>query len=146
MRIHTRLLIAIPQRITDELLSLLSDTRLQSIIVVHVNHPNEINGAVIQSLNRLTAANITLLNQSVLLKGINDNVDTLEKLSKQLFANGVMPYYLHLLDKVSGAEAFFIPTQEAKTIYKQLQHRVSGYLLPKLAQECPGEGSKTLIS
>src|SRR5690606_13190324 len=107
---------------------------------------NELDTEVGQALARLRRADITLLNQTVLLKGINDNANTLANLSERLFALGVLPYYLHLLDKVAGAAHFAIPLDQARVLHQQLRQQLPGYLVPKLVQELPGEASKTPIS
>ena len=146
VRIHTRLPVVIPQRITSQLCQRLQQSRLNKVLVTHINHPNEIDRTLAMYLDRLRAANVVLLNQSVLLKGINDNAEVLKKLSDKLFSVGVLPYYLHLLDKVQGAGHFYLDDQQALAIYRQLQKISSGYLVPKLAREIAGEPNKTLIS
>ncbi|WP_044469886.1 EF-P beta-lysylation protein EpmB [Mannheimia massilioguelmaensis] len=144
LRIHTRLPVVIPQRITVELCNLLNRSRLQIVIVTHINHANEIDEQLALALAQLKAANITLLNQSVLLKNVNDNAQTLKTLSDKLFKVGILPYYLHLFDKVQGASHFYIPDESAVKIYKELQRLTSGYLVPKLAREIAHEPNKTL--
>ena len=146
VRIHTRLPVVIPQRITSQLCQRLQQSRLNKVLVTHINHPNEIDRTLAMYLDRLRAVNVVLLNQSVLLKGINDNAEVLKKLSDKLFSVGVLPYYLHLLDKVQGAGHFYLDDQQALAIYRQLQKISSGYLVPKLAREIAGEPNKTLIS
>lgn len=145
IRIHTRLPIVIPQRITDELLSTLTSTRLDCLMVIHANHPNEIDEAVSQQLLRVKSAGVTLLNQSVLLKGINDDAATLAALSEKLFSAGCLPYYLHLLDPVAGAAHFDCDEREGKNLIKAMQAQLPGYLVPKLVREVPDRPSKTLI-
>ncbi len=144
LRIHTRLPVVIPQRITSSLLNL-SQSRLQMVMVLHVNHPNEIDAKLIKACQLLSDNGFHLLNQSVLLQGINDNVDTLSKLSEKLFSAKVTPYYLHLLDQVQGAAHFNIEHDQAKSLYKNLQRRLAGFLVPKMVQEVAGEPNKTLI-
>ena len=146
VRIHTRLPVVIPQRITSQLCQRLQQSRLNKVLVTHINHPNEIDRTLAMYLDRLRAVNVVLLNQSVLLKGVNDNAEVLKKLSDKLFSVGVLPYYLHLLDKVQGAGHFYLDDQQALAIYRQLQKISSGYLVPKLAREIAGEPNKTLIS
>ena len=146
VRIHTRLPVVIPQRITSQLCQRLQQSRLNKVLVTHINHPNEIDRTLAMYLDRLRVANVVLLNQSVLLKGVNDNAEVLKKLSDKLFSVGVLPYYLHLLDKVQGAGHFYLDDQQALAIYRQLQKISSGYLVPKLAREIAGEPNKTLIS
>ncbi|WP_336282750.1 EF-P beta-lysylation protein EpmB [Cronobacter dublinensis] len=143
LRIHSRLPIVIPARITDGLVRLLGQTRLQVLLVNHINHAQEIDDAFRAGMAKLRAAGVTLLNQSVLLKGVNDNAATLAALSNALFDAGVMPYYLHVLDKVQGAAHFMVSDDEARAIMRELLSQVSGYLVPKLAREIGGEPSKT---
>ncbi|EOC1531459.1 EF-P beta-lysylation protein EpmB [Cronobacter turicensis] len=143
LRIHSRLPIVIPARITDALVRLLGETRLQVLLVNHINHAQEIDDAFRTGMTKLRAAGVTLLNQSVLLKGVNDNAATLAALSNALFDAGVMPYYLHVLDKVQGAAHFMVSDDEARAIMRELLSQVSGYLVPKLAREIGGEPSKT---
>lgn len=145
LRVHTRLPVVIPQRITDETLNWLAGSRLKPVMVLHINHPNEIDDDVRRAIARLKTAGVTLLNQSVLLKGINDNVETLTTLSETLFAADVLPYYLHLLDKVAGAAHFDIPEMRARQLHQQLQGRLPGFLVPKLCREEAGRASKTTI-
>lgn len=143
LRIHSRLPVVIPARITDQLVDLLATTRLQVIMVTHINHGNEINLELKQQMARLRAVNVTLLNQGVMLKGVNDSVDAQVELSETLFDAGILPYYLHVLDKVQGAAHFFISDQQAKAIMAEVMTRVSGYLVPKLTREIGGRKSKT---
>lgn len=146
LRIHTRLPVVIPQRITDELCAMLARSRLQAVMVLHINHPNEIDALLHSATQKLTVSGVTLLNQSVLLKGVNDNAQILKRLSDKLFQSGVLPYYLHLLDKVQGASHFLVCDEDAMQIYKTLQSLTSGYLVPKLAREIAGEPNKTLYA
>lgn len=145
VRIHSRLPVVIPQRITPELCSRLATSRLNAVLVTHINHPNEIDDTLAAYLADLRAANVTLLNQSVLLKGVNDSAAVLKTLSDKLFTAGILPYYLHLLDKVQGAAHFYLDDQQALAIYRELQKISSGYLVPKLAREIAGEPNKTLL-
>jgi EF-P beta-lysylation protein EpmB len=146
LRIHTRLPVVIPQRITPDLLAWTSATRLQMVMVIHSNHPAELDQFVAAGMGELKAAGITILNQSVLLAGINDSVTVLAELSKRLFEIGVLPYYLHLLDKVSGAGHFDTALADALDLYQQLQAQLPGYLLPKLVREEHGKAAKTLVT
>ncbi|MEB8291153.1 EF-P beta-lysylation protein EpmB [Klebsiella michiganensis] len=143
LRIHSRLPVVIPARITDTLVARISASSLQVLLVNHVNHANEIDAAFRASMKKLRMAGVTLLNQSVLLRGVNDNANTLANLSNALFDAGVMPYYLHVLDKVQGAAHFMVSDEEARAIVRELLTLVSGYLVPKLAREIGGEPSKT---
>ncbi len=146
LRIHTRLPVVIPQRITDELCELLSGSRLPTVLVTHINHGNEIDEILARAMAKLKNGGVTLLNQSVLLKGINDNAQVLKTLSDKLFQAGILPYYLHLLDKVEGAAHFHLEDQRALEIYRELQRITSGYLVPKLAREIANQPNKTLYS
>lgn len=145
LRIHTRLPVVIPDRINDDLLNWISATRLRVQIVLHINHPNEISEGLGNAVGRLSAMGIQLLNQSVLLKGINDDVDTLQTLQENGFDVGILPYYLFCLDRVRGTSHFEVPQETARTIWNELQYRLPGYLVPRLAIEEPGEKSKTLL-
>ena len=146
LRIHTRLPVMIPERITDNMLDWFAGQRLKPVMVIHCNHPNEIDSNVRASLQKLQQAGVTLLSQSVLLKGINDDVNTLAELSNKLFQAGVLPYYLHLLDRVQGAAHFDVPESKATQLIAELKAKCSGYLIPRLVREVPGESSKTWIS
>jgi L-lysine 2,3-aminomutase len=143
LRIHTRLPIVIPQRITNEMLEWLTETRLQPVVVVHTNHAAEIDDHVAEALLKIRQRGITLLNQSVLLKGVNDNLAVLKKLSERLFETGVLPYYLHLLDKTQGTAHFDISSQQAQRLVGSLSAQLPGYLVPKLVKEIAGEAAKT---
>lgn len=146
LRIHSRLPVVIPQRITAKLCTLLEQSRFQVVLVTHINHPNEIDDALATAMAKLKAAGVMLLNQAVLLKNINDNALTLKALSEKLFSIGILPYYLHLFDKVEGASHFYLDDESAVKIYKELQSLTSGYLVPKLAREIAHEPNKTLYS
>ena len=146
IRIHSRIPIVLPQRITQGLLDALQQRRCQTIMVVHSNHPNELNPQTLRAFTCLKQIGTTLLNQSVLLRGINDNIQVLAELSIKLFEQGVLPYYLHLTDHVAGTKHFFIGDEEARGIYAQLQGQLPGYLLPKLVREHSGAVSKTLMN
>ena len=145
LRIHTRLPVVIPSRIDNQLLNWLGNTRLKPTMVLHINHANEIDAKLCQAVDQLKSAGITMLNQSVLLKGVNDSSQQLIALSEKLFDAGVMPYYLHMLDPVQGASHFDIPKDRAIEIFNQMQAELPGFLLPKLVQERAGETSKSLI-
>ncbi len=145
LRIHTRLPIVIPQRVTEELTALLIKSGLQIIVVVHANHPNEIDASVEESMQLMRNAGITVLNQAVLLKNINDDALVLAELSEKLFACGCLPYYLHALDKVVGSAHFDVEISRAREIHWQLSQILPGYLVPKLVKEVPGVLSKVPI-
>jgi len=142
LRVHTRLPIVIPDRITDHCLHWLTSTDLLTSLVIHSNHPNELDHHVEAALKKLSNAGVTLLNQTVLLSGINDSVETLQALSEKLFQVGVLPYYLHLLDKVKGAAHFEVSDQLAKQLLTELMARLPGYLVPKLVREMPDHPNK----
>jgi L-lysine 2,3-aminomutase len=145
LRIHTRLPIVLPERVNDELLSWLGAGRLKTVVVVHANHANEIDAAVRAASARLKAAGIELLNQSVLLRGVNDSAEALADLSEALFKAGVLPYYLHRLDKVQGAAHFEVPDAVARQLMMELNRLLPGYLVPRLVREIPGAPGKVLM-
>ncbi|MFO7642265.1 MAG: EF-P beta-lysylation protein EpmB [Candidatus Competibacteraceae bacterium] len=145
LRIHSRQPIVLPERVDDGLLDLLARTRLRRVLVVHANHPREIDGRVREALERLAAAGVTLFNQSVLLRGVNDSAATLVELSEALFSARVLPYYLHLLDRVCGAAHFEVKEPEASAIMKAVRQRLPGYLVPRLVREQPGQPAKTPV-
>ncbi len=145
LRIHTRLPVVLPSRIDDELITLLQKLRFRISFVIHANHANELMIDELEALQRLSSSGITLLNQSVLLKGVNDCSTSLATLSKRLYEAGVLPYYLHMLDPVQGAMHFDVPQYRAIEILDKLKKELPGYLLPRLVREIPGEASKTAI-
>jgi len=142
LRIHTRLPVVLPARIDTDLLEWLTQYRLHKVMVIHANHPHEINHEVSVALARLKQAGATLLNQSVLLKGINDDAAVLADLSERLFDSGVLPYYLHQLDKVQGAAHFAVSDAQANDIHQKLMACLPGYLVPRLVREEAGTGYK----
>ena len=146
IRIHTRFATVLPQRVTRKLVRILQCTRLNVVVVVHVNHPNEIDNDVGLAINALRSSGVTILNQSVLLKGVNGSTKVLEQLSWKLFEIGVLPYYLHLLDRVAGTSHFDLPEQRALAIYRRLQASVPGYLAPRLVREIPDQDAKTIVA
>ena len=145
LRIHSRMPVAIPQRISDQLLNILNSRKLKVVLVNHINHANEIDDQVIDAMNKLNNSGTTLLNQSVLLKRVNDSVDDLTHLSQRLFDANILPYYLHLLDPVSGSAHFNVDRQTAINLVDGLRAQLPGYLVPKLVQEIPGGQSKIPI-
>lgn len=145
LRIHTRLPVVIPDRINKTLINWIKKSSLQIVVVLHINHAQEIDQYLHLKLRDLSATNCTLLNQSVLLKNINDHPDKLVKLSEVLFSTGVLPYYLHMLDKVHGAAHFEVCKAQARAIMREVQNKLPGYLVPKLVIEEAGLGSKTQI-
>ncbi|QDT64487.1 EF-P beta-lysylation protein EpmB [Calycomorphotria hydatis] len=143
LRIHTRLPIVLPDRVTDELLQLLSSTRMKTVLVVHANHANELVADCAEALQTLVSAGITMLNQAVLLRGVNDSADALCDLSERLIDLGVLPYYLHQLDRVIGAEHFEVPIEEGRELIAEMRSRLPGYLVPRYVQEIAGAEAKT---
>ncbi|MGE0081236.1 MAG: EF-P beta-lysylation protein EpmB [Thiohalomonadaceae bacterium] len=146
LRIHSRLPVVLPERVTGGLIQALTGSRLPCVMVVHANHANELDAAAIDVLKAMKAAGITLLNQSVLLAGINDDEDRLAALSEALFAAGVLPYYLHMLDPVSGAAHFNVDETHAIDLMERLRARLPGYLLPRLVREIAGAPGKTPVT
>ena len=146
IRIHSRLPIVLPARITNEFINALTQSNKQIIVIVHCNHANELNDRVISACRLLKHSGITLFNQSVLLKGVNDNAGVLAELSEQLFSLGIIPYYLHLLDKATGTGHFEVPRAEALTLIQQIQAILPGYLVPKLVIEEAGAASKLSVA
>ncbi|MFN0020689.1 MAG: EF-P beta-lysylation protein EpmB [Pirellulaceae bacterium] len=146
LRVHTRLPIMIPQRVNDELLSWLRGTRLAPIMVVHANHANEIDDAVAKALARFVDAGIPVLNQSVLLRGINDSASALIALSRRLVDLRVMPYYLHQLDRVKGAAHFEVPVCKGLELIDEMREHLPGYAVPRYVQEVAGDLSKRVLA
>lgn len=146
LRIHTRLPIVIPDRVTHELIAALQRPGMPVVVVLHSNHPNEIDQATRRSIQKLVVAGFTVLNQAVLLAGVNDDSQTLAQLSDKLFSAGALPYYLHTLDKVSGAAHFDLPESLARKLVGELAAIRPGYLVPKLMVEVPGAASKHEIA
>jgi EF-P beta-lysylation protein EpmB len=143
LRLHTRLPIVLPSRVDAALAGWLGGLPWPVVVVIHGNHANEFDDAVDAALARLRDAGATLLNQSVLLAGVNDDVDALESLSERLFSAGVLPYYLHVLDPVRGAAHFDVPDDVARRLVAALRARLPGYLVPRLVREIPGADAKT---
>lgn len=145
LRIHSRIPVVLPERINEGLLAMLRATRLHTVIVLHCNHAQELDHSVLVACKALRDAGSHLLNQSVLLKGVNDSAPVLATLSQRLFEFGVLPYYLHLLDKVQGAAHFDVSLEDALDIFKSLQCLLPGYLVPRLAKEEAFHKHKTLL-
>jgi EF-P beta-lysylation protein EpmB len=146
LRLHTRVPVVLPERVTDEFLTWLDQLTFATVIVIHMNHPREMSDAVKSALLKLKQKKITLLNQTVLLKGVNDRADILCELSETLFAAGVLPYYLHVLDKVKGTAHFDLPDATAITLHAEMINALPGYLVPKLVREEAGKAAKTLLT
>lgn len=145
LRIHSRLPVVLPERIDDSLIAWLTTTRLQPVMVIHANHPQELSPNVERACRLLQRSGVMVLNQSVLLLGVNDSVQALSDLSKKLASFGVLPYYLHLLDWVQGAAHFQVSDERAKEIWHGLAAQMSGWLVPRLVREVPGAAGKTVI-
>jgi EF-P beta-lysylation protein EpmB len=146
VRIHSRLPIVVPQRVTDELLTWIGRARLSVIMVVHVNHPAEIDSPVAASLGRLVDAGVPVLSQSVLLRGVNDRVEVLAELFERLVDLRVMPYYLHQLDRVAGAAHFEVPEQVGIELVRQLRTLLPGYAVPRYVRDIIGEPNKRVLA
>ena len=145
LRIHSRLPIVLPSRVTEGLARTLAATRLTCVVVVHANHPAELDESVAAALSRLANARALLLNQAVLLAGVNDSLAALRGLSERLVDLGVVPYYLHLLDRVRGTAHFDVSQEAAEGLHAQLRATLPGYAVPRLVREVPGEPAKVWI-
>lgn len=146
LRVHSRLPVALPQRIDDGCLAWLAGGRLQGTLVLHINHANEISGALARAVHRLKREGVTVLNQSVLLAGVNDRPRTLIALSEALFAAGILPYYLHDLDPVAGAAHFAVSPLRRRRLVAAMHSRLPGYLVPRPVRETPGAPGKTPLA
>jgi EF-P beta-lysylation protein EpmB len=146
LRIHTRIPVVLPSRITEHLLLILHETRLTACVVIHANHAAELDSVVADSMRRMSQAVPILLNQAVLLRGVNDTAESLIQLSERLLDLGVVPYYLHLLDPVRGASDFDVPEETGVHLIDELRNRLPGYAVPRLAREHPGSPSKTWLA
>ncbi len=142
LRVHSRLPIVLPDRVTRTLIDTLKDSRLQPIMVVHANHPAEVAGDCVDAIRELVRGGIPTLNQAVLLKDVNDTADTLAELSERLVNVGVMPYYLNQLDRVSGTAHFEVPPERGLAIMEELRSRLAGYALPRYVREVAGADAK----
>ena len=145
LRIHTRLPVVIPSRVTHRMCEIFKNSRLRCVMVLHINHPNELSNELNQSCQLLHEAGVLLLNQSVLLKNVNDSVACQVTLAESLFNSRIQPYYLHLLDKVTGASHFEVDEQTIKQVYQGMLSNLPGFLVPKLVREIGGETSKTPV-
>ena len=145
LRVHTRLPVVIPDRVTAGLLHAIGAPRLRTVVVLHSNHANEIDGAVRAAVTALRGAGIEVLNQAVLLAGVNDTVATQVALNERLFDSGITPYYLHLLDPVRGAAHFDVPRDKALALQRAVRARLPGYLVPALVREEPGADAKVVL-
>ena len=145
LRVHTRLPIVIPQRVNDDLLAWLRGTRLTTFLVVHCNHPAEIDADVAAAFGRLVDAGVPVLNQAVLMRGINDDLDVLADLFGRLVDLRVMPYYLHQIDRVAGAAHFEVPEERGRELIRQLRARLPGYAVPRYVRDMPGATHKEVL-
>lgn len=145
LRIHTRLPVVLPSRIDAALLQVLGQTRLSRVVVIHANHPAELDASVGEALGRLASLPAMLLNQAVLLRGVNDSFEVLRTLSERLLEIGVLPYYLHLLDRVTGTAHFEVSESRAAALLARLREMLPGYAVPRLAREVPGEPAKVWL-
>ena len=141
-RIHSRLPVMIPARVTNALCETIESTRLPVVMVLHINHANEVDASVKCAVGRLRAVCRAVLNQAVILRGVNDSAKSLITLSERLFETGIDPYYLNVLDRVAGAHHFDVTDEEVATLYEALLDALPGYLVPKLVREVPGVGHK----
>lgn len=146
LRVHSRLPVVIPQRIDDRMLAWFTRTRLTPVMVIHANHPHELDAEVAGSIARLVAAGVPVLNQAVLLRGVNDRVETLTELSERLLDIRVTPYYLHQLDRVAGAAHFEVPIAEGKRLIEELRSRLPGYAVPRYVHEIAGDSHKRVLA
>ena len=146
LRLHSRTPVVIPERLDEELLTLLAQPRWRTVMVLHANHPREISQPLAERGRQWQRAGITLLNQSVLLAGVNDQQEVLVSLSDRLHEAGILPYYLHQLDKVAGAAHFAVPDEVALELHRALRASLPGFLVPRLAREEPGESAKTVLA
>ena len=146
LRIHSRLPVVLPARVTPRLLDLLASVRLKPVLVIHTNHARELDDEVRAALAALRRVGVSLLNQSVLLRGVNDDAQTLTALSEALFTAGVLPYYVHVLDRVHGTAHFDAGDAQAAEIERQMRARLPGYLMPRFVREVPGAASKLPLS
>lgn len=145
LRFHSRFPIGIPERIDASFLKVLKSTRLQVFFIIHSNHPSELDAEVLAALKKIQLLGIPILNQSVLLKGVNDSVATLKALVEKLVDNGILPYYLNQLDRVEGAAHFEVDEEKGKALLKQLASEISGYGIPRYVREIAGEPGKTTL-
>ncbi len=146
LRFHTRMPVVLPQRVDGPLLDWLARQPTRLVMVLHVNHAQELDQATFRALDELRRAGVHLLNQAVLLEGVNADTDSLQALCETLFTQGVLPYYLHLLDPVAGAAHFLVGDEQALALHRDLRARLPGYLVPRLARERPGEAAKLVLA
>lgn len=143
LRFHTRLPVVLPSRITPGFVQMLSEKPFITSMIYHINHANEINDEIKEGVKQLRQIGITVLNQSVLLQGVNDDITCLTDLSLRLYQAGILPYYINLLDPVSGTDHFFVPREKARSLQRAIRNALPGYLVPRFVQEIPHHASKT---
>jgi EF-P beta-lysylation protein EpmB len=146
LRLHTRTPVVLPSRVDDEFIDWLRPLPFRVAIVLHSNHPHELSGDALDAIRALKETGVALLNQTVLLRGVNDHPAVLTELSLRLHAHGVLPYYLHLLDRVRGSAHFEVPEQRGIELIDQIARTLPGFLVPKLARELPGEDAKVVVA
>jgi EF-P beta-lysylation protein EpmB len=146
LRFHTRFPLGIPERIDEELLCILGNSRLQTWMIIHCNHPSELDTDVLEALKKVQKLGIPLLNQSVLLRGVNDTFSVQKALNECLAENGIVSYYMHQLDRVQGAAHFEVTEEEGRALIQQLRASLPGYAVPRYVAEIPGRASKTVIA
>lgn len=146
IRFHTRFPIGIPERIDEDFLSLLKNIPCQVLFIIHANHPRELDEEIITALKLIQKLGIMVLSQAVLLRGVNDDVSTLKSLCETLVDNGILPYYLHQLDRVEGAAHFEVPEERGHFLIKEIAKQLPGYAVPKYVREVSGEPSKKVLS
>lgn len=145
LRVHSRMPVVIPERVTDRFIEMMTNSRLSPIVVVHANHPNEIADQEASSLRRMASSGMLVFNQAVLLKGVNDTLDCQVELSRRLIAAQTTPYYLHQLDRVAGAAHFEVPVETGKALYEAMRQTLPGYALPRYVQENAGSPHKDWV-
>lgn len=145
IRFHTRFPIGIPERIDTQFIDLLSRLQQQVYIIIHCNHPRELDEDIFNAMNKLQRIGCIVMNQAVLLKGVNDDSHTLITLCEELSNRGILPYYLHQLDKVSGSAHFDVPIEKGRQLIQEVSQQLPGYAVPKYVAEEPGQKSKTLL-
>jgi EF-P beta-lysylation protein EpmB len=146
LRVHTRFPVVVPERVTDAMLAWLTGTRLTPIVVIHANHTAELDTNVARAILRLVEAGVTVLNQSVLLAGVNDDLESLRALCERLVDLRAVPYYLHQLDRVSGAAHFEVPIEKGRRLVRALRRCLPGYAVPRYVREVPGQLSKEVLA
>ncbi len=143
IRFHTRFPVGIPERLDESFLQLIKNCPLQIYFVLHINHPNELDQHLFDHLKPLQLLGVILMNSAVLLKGVNDNVETLQELSEQLINHGILPYYINQLDRVEGGVHFEVPEEKGLWLINEIAKKLPGYGVPKYIREIEGQPYKT---